>query len=315
MRTLLGLSSLAVAVALGLCLGAAAPARAADPTKAKNPHWQAATCKECHGDGKPAGISVADTDALCLKCHDGKAAEGEVHSIGRPLAQEGFAQPAGWPLHDGRVACLTCHDVTLACSPTATRQGNAKLLRASPPSDREKPFCKNCHQADIYRKFNPHVMLAAGAKEILKDQCLVCHTQVPDNTQMTRTGNASLTAPERELCRSCHGAHKDETTNGHLGKPMKPEMQAFLAAREAWGLAKALNPDLLKKLQASGAKPRFMLTDSKGQITCTTCHNPHERGVFPAASTMTYGAMRLTGREKLTTPVRNEQWCQHCHDF
>ena len=49
---------------------------------------------------------------------------------------------------------------------------------------------------------------------------------------------------------------------------------------------------LLKELKDSGAKPTRLVPNRDGTITCTTCHNPHQYGLFPADSPLAYQAIR-----------------------
>src|SRR5918994_2351574 len=60
---------------------------AAQPPKADNPHWNKNRCAQCHVEdaAAPRAIPVEKVDALCLSCHDGKAASSEVHPIRRAI--------------------------------------------------------------------------------------------------------------------------------------------------------------------------------------------------------------------------------------
>jgi hypothetical protein len=58
-----------------------------------------------------------------------------------------------------------------------------------------------------------------------------------------------------------------------------------------------------------------MVPDKNGVVVCTTCHNPHQAGVFPPDSVLSFRAMKLTGKNSVASPVRGQVWCRHCHDF
>src|SRR5688500_11396178 len=51
--------------------------------KADNPHWNKDRCAVCHvrDAAAPRAIPAEKVDALCLSCHDGKAAISEIHPI------------------------------------------------------------------------------------------------------------------------------------------------------------------------------------------------------------------------------------------
>jgi predicted CXXCH cytochrome family protein len=315
-----------VAVAAGLLVWGGGPSRAAAPggggqQAAINPHWDAARCGECHAAGAaPVAVKGEEADRLCLRCHDGRRASAEAHPIG-PAMAKGRDAPAGWPLNGGRIGCLTCHDVTKACGAKAERtEENAKLLRGTPgkpaPEGRmpaRAQLCQNCHELSEFEPTNPHLMLT-GNREVIAERCVVCHTEVPDRSAKVRTGRVALRGGETTVCLSCHAKHKDQFNPGHLGAKVKPEMLAFVRAREIVGLVAPIGPELLAEAKAAGGKPTLMPLAGDGTIGCTTCHNPHQLGVFPAGTPLAYRAMRVADG-RVVSPVRGDQWCGHCHDL
>jgi hypothetical protein len=201
-----------------------------------------------------------------------------------------------------------------ACAVEAARTlGNAKLLRRGPVDWPRVPFCERCHAAVEYPKYNPHLMLTAE-RGVIAERCLACHSEMPDRASKTRTGQALLRAGEATVCRSCHAKHKDQFNPGHMGARVKPEMLAFMRAREVVGLAAPPGPELVAQLKAAGAKPSLMGLAADGSITCSTCHNPHQAGVFTAGTPLAFRPMRVVG-ERAISPVHGEQWCNHCHEL
>lgn len=303
-------------------------ASAQKPGKAANPHFNADGCKICHtGDGAPVAIDAAQADAGCLSCHDGVKAAAEFHPVARAHDPKKYSIPEKWPLVQGRIACLTCHDMKIACDPKVTRRGaNRMLLRDFAESRvNAKPFCQNCHLESAYKKINPHAMLleipAEGSAtrparmEIIDEKCLFCHTKIPDREVMKRSADPLLKAEQTTLCRDCHPQHKDPMNQSHLGLRLKPEILAMMSVRESVGLAARVNDGMLNEIKNKSVKPTLMVGDANGQITCSTCHNPHQSGVFPQRSVLEYRSMRRAAGDKLVSPVRGQIWCRHCHEF
>ena len=307
-----------MALVVGAVLSVSLSMGATGRPKVANPHWKGDACAACHliENGKPLPITVVQADDLCLKCHDGEKASAEFHPVGRGFESPGLKKP-DWPLVEERLACLTCHDMKAGCSVKATRPNvNRMFLRNfSLARGKSNPFCLNCHQSGAYQKLNPHVMVLNEKKEVIEEKCLFCHSKPLDRNAVSRTGNPSLKSSQATLCRDCHPQHKDPMQQGHLGLKLSPEMQAHIYAREVMGLSARLSPDLLKQTTAAGLKPLKMVPGKDGAIECSTCHNPHQSGVFPQDSVLSYRAMRLTSDGRMVSPVRGQQWCAHCHDF
>ena len=318
------LAGVVVATALCICWvlfrSDATLAQDGAPAKAVNPHWDKNACRECHvtDAANPRKIDIAKADATCLRCHDGKAASSEIHPIGRAIDRNTMDTPKDWPLSDGLVACLTCHDVKIACSKNVQKpDDDSRMLRETEPIKlasgdiRGKPFCISCHREEQFEKFNPHVMLTVK-KEIVQDQCLACHKSVPDHNITRPAGKPDLIANEFMLCKACHPHHEDQFNPGHIGAKAKPEILAFMRARESVGLVTTPSKELVAKLQAEGAKPTLMRTTDQNLLTCSTCHNPHQVGLFKPGTPAAYNAMRVIGK-KAISPVHTEQFCTHCH--
>ena len=309
-------AGLLLGVSLGLATAFAAPAPA---QKAPNPHWKRDACGQCHKieNGKHLAITPAAADELCLSCHDGRKAAYEFHPIGRAFDGQKYTKPKAWPLVDNRLGCLTCHDMSGGCSPTLEKPGlNRMFLRDFQAGRKQsQPFCRNCHQASAYKKIDPHTMLLPDKNEVIEEKCLFCHSKTMDRKAVARTGDSDLKSAQETLCKDCHPQHKDPMQQGHLGLPITPQMQAGMYAREVIGLSAQLNPAMVAQIQAAGTKPTLMVPDKDGRMTCSTCHNPHQAGVFPRTSVLAYRAMQVSDKGHLVSPVRGKGWCRHCHDL
>lgn len=312
------LVSLTLALAL-IVIGATHLAASTPATKVPNPHWKPDGCSNCHviQDGKKLPIAPGNVDAVCLKCHDGRKASAEFHPVGRTFDNQKYVKPKGWPLLDDRMVCTTCHDMKIGCVEEINRPAsNRMLLRDySATRNQSQPFCRNCHQTEAYQKINPHVMLLTEKDEIIEDKCLFCHSKPLDRNTVARTGDPALKIEQHLLCRDCHPQHKDPMIQGHNGMKLSPDKLATMYLREVTGLQSTIAESAISQAKASGKKPLKMVPAGDDTIACSTCHNPHQYGVFPKDSVLSYRAMRQTGKNRMVSPVRGQVWCRHCHEF
>ena len=256
-----------------------------------NPHWRADGCLSCHQskeDGSVRMIAAERVDSICLDCHDGEKARAEAHPVGRVARTRDISPPEDWPLNEGRLGCLTCHDVVRHCreSPRPPAQ-NAAMLRVFEP-DQPLALCTQCHKpADSWR-ISPHKNLTADGR-VNEQSCAFCHTQVPSiPSNGRRTGDAMLHASSSQLCLTCHARHWDVSPWGHVDRPASADVRAALAAHS---VRLPLEGDL---------------------VTCYSCHNPHERGLFPSDSPL--GAMSALPMDNgAALRVPSTELCLVCH--
>ena len=302
---------IAAAVACALAADKAQQPVHAQPLQpAANPHWDPQGCSLCHDahDREYRPIPTADADALCLKCHDGTRASAEPHAIGRSFESPGVRRPEGWPVVDGRLACLTCHDVLEHCRSDAASPAVDSAFLRGPPQGGRAAFCTKCHEsAPAQRPYNPHRVLAASGR-IERGACEVCH-----KGGLPATARAPLTAasdpgplrqPELVLCTGCHKRHLDYFSPGHIGRVMPAAYTERLISGKCGTDDTGCIP---------GEAP--MPLGEGGRILCSTCHNPHEQGLFAPEDAWGRGGIAVDAEpRRLPFWGLREELCRACHD-
>jgi hypothetical protein len=226
----------------------------------------------------PELLSPGDATQLCRRCHPGV----EHHPLGVTSTAATWKMDfANFPLEKEAVTCVTCHK-PLECT-AQEAGGNPRFLRAG-PYNAAAEFCARCHEDEKFSSLDPHDQIDETG-EIYSKKCLYCHATVPsvtadpDELRYTDT----LTA----LCVSCHRTGPHPAAQDHL-LPMPPAMLGTLREYE------------------ERRQVRLPL-DEERRVVCTTCHNPHERGLLKGPAGV--GADEKV-RLRLTT--YNEQ-CTPCH--
>lgn len=261
----------------------------ASPTP--NPHWASDGCRHCHDirNARIQPLAPDKAESVCLNCHDGRRAKAEQHPVGLAFESEQVKKPEGWPLLDGRLSCVTCHNVRRACDqPTRLPDGNTGFIRDWQSSD-PLAFCARCHvRSESHTRHNPHRMLTPSG-ELVKRACLLCHLSTPEATdRMARTGQPELRTNEFSLCLNCHSRHVDYFEPGHIGAKVPQEIRETL-------------------------RGRLPLSDDD-LILCSTCHNPHQAGLFPEGSELARGAMTYDGKVRsLGFRGLDKELCLACH--
>lgn len=282
-----------------------------------NPHGDPAQCQACHapaaGGQGPLRFD-GDVLRLCRSCHEGQRATREVHPAG--MIPTGMAKekiPSDFPLDDGRVGCLTCHDVASGCRTESPMSRAASVRLRGGPTAGPMMFCFRCHAEEDYRPFNAHDQLAGDKRKA--DTCLWCHTITPD-VNVPPEGEALSTLRRRssDVCRSCHVVTKNHPAGGsHIGAIPAPEMIWHMSAREMQSTMRLSFPQLLKYARSTQRVPRSMPLDDGGRIACSTCHNPHEQGLWPARNPRAVGAEpKQATNHRLR--VHQGRVCVACHE-
>ncbi len=246
-----------------------------------NPHGGKIFCLACHPDTPQAGSPVnfrfpGESLRLCQRCHGGV----EHHPLGVK------STPATWkmdfarfPLEGETVTCVTCHKPP-ECLGQAGRE-NPRFLRGG-PYNAAPDFCARCHEDKKFSSLDPHDQLDESG-EVYQKKCLYCHITVPAASE---SGDGMrFTDTQTALCISCHqtGPHPQME---HL-RPMPHQMRQNLKAYEELRMV------------------RLPLDD--GNVTCVTCHNPHERGLLKGP-----GGIGADEDKRLRLTTYNEQ-CTPCH--
>ena len=215
------------------------------------------TCEMCHVTaeipvGTPLFPAGTDPASICLRCHDYRENHHPVNVV--PAASDFTSAAKAFPLYDNKISCLTCHDPH--AGPKLSETPN--LLRGGPYKDRRE-ICFKCHQQDAYTAISPHVMIDKGGIIQLngKPICLVCHTVTPDPA-VDRTTDVKFRADVAFLCWRCHPPMPGEFFTDHfLLKPTRRTLSAMKKSEQTMNVIFPLVP--------------------RGRITCSTCHNPHQK--------------------------------------
>ena len=236
----------------------------ADAAKVVDKHHT--SCISCHrmeadkiSEQKPFPEGV-DPSSICLDCHHYQDNHHPVNFV-----PDNSFQGNGrglFPLFDGEIRCLTCHEAHGG----EGLAGRPRLLRGGPYTDRNT-VCFFCHEKNLNRRVNPHHMIEDDGtpREIDgKPACLFCHAEIPDQTKESST--IAFKADVAFLCWRCHPPMtNDSFFKGHfLVKPKKRTL------------------DYMRKVQAEDGVSFPLL--NRDRITCSTCHNPHQKGVIANAS-------------------------------
>ncbi len=123
---------------------------------------------------------------------------------------------------------------------------------------------------------------------------MFCHTTTPPiPADGRRTGEALLRVQGEALCLSCHNRHWDFSPRGHVGRPVTDAVRTNLAL-------------------AAEQSPRAPLPLHDGQVTCWSCHNPHQEGLFAPGTPLGAHASNPLDRNVALRMDFNEL-CFACH--
>ncbi|HTG01547.1 MAG TPA: hypothetical protein VK654_13285 [Nitrospirota bacterium] len=220
-----------------------------------------------------------DSSVKCLECHQYWTNHHPVFIA--PQKKDNYP----FPLVDGKLTCLTCHTDDHVT-------GGEKLLRNGPYGDRRE-FCVKCHAAGSYEGIDPHAMLdSRGTVLQINGQpvCLVCHSTKPDPAT-DRTNDVRFRADVAFLCWRCHPP---------MANPLF--FKEHFLVKPSLSMVKYLN-EQQKQLQVT------IPLVPRDRITCSTCHNPHQKGVILYAPS----AKGADAPTRLRLP--QEQLCIVCHSI
>lgn len=260
----------------------------------QNPHGDTASCLVCHVStdiNEPLLKAGGDTVRLCRSCHRNDEAIHKLHPVGNvsqsPVLKE---IPPSFPVHDGQLTCLSCHDVIPQCRQTnETAESNPSLLRQA-GHESASTLCAHCHTEQPKVALNVHDQLQAD--RINTNTCHWCHVPLDNETPLQPD---TVTYPVRknasEICNNCHSVAQDHPTGGpHVHVSPSEDMLWYISAYELHTHMNLPIPELIVFVRAAQRTPRTLPLDDQGRITCATCHNPHEAGLFRPDSDRSIGA-------------------------
>lgn len=287
---------LAAVLLLG-CLALSPAVRAQDGA---SPHWKKDGCTACHTGAAPTAanlmLKTTPGDAVCSECHgDGEASVCR-HRSGFAVSAErvaDFDEALQAGIRDGELSCTTCHELKPHCErDVKQRYRNPSFLRGGAFEDRSDQ-CYACHSKRDYKQRSPHRQVRKD--QIIEGACAFCHGAVPqqDAAGQWLPVQFATSGPQSKLCSGCHrvGPHPSSSVTGKTGWFHMSVPPAEMATRMEHTV-----------VREQGSLP---LDPSTGEITCTTCHNPHDRKLEGLRVAKTPG-----NRSKL----RYDDICGACHE-
>ncbi|MEW6428945.1 MAG: hypothetical protein AB1568_13025 [Thermodesulfobacteriota bacterium] len=231
-----------------------APGQHAAPA-AKHPE-----CIWCHD----AGYDLHKDGMFCLDCHGDFLTNHHPVDFSPPESEMLSWRESSLPLYDGKIQCLTCH----AGHHGGENRETLMLLRGGEYPD-FRQFCFKCHYQEKYAAIDIHQMLDDGGNfRQLNGRlvCSYCHIETPHPDKDT-TYDVHFRADAPFLCWRCHPAMPGNFFHEHF-------------------LVKPSEKVLARKQQYEQEHTVILPLVPRGKISCSTCHNPHQKGVLsePAAA-------------------------------
>lgn len=237
--------------------------------KVPNPHGNRMLCFTCHPgrikEGGEIGVGAGGDDVrLCNECHLRQGVPPSPHVVDVGSSDGTWRMDyLGYPLKEGKLTCVTCHDEV---SHGKRDPANPDFLRGGPYEDGEK-FCYRCHLEDREKKNNPHNQIDPFGR-IREDTCRFCHKNKPDAAR-PGPANREMAGNETVLCANCHSVrpHPDVDHIRTLPRDMAKRKADYEAAHKV-----------------------VIPVGEDDSITCSTCHNPHAKGVLKGEAGMGAGS-------------------------
>lgn len=272
--------------------------------------------------GKPDGATL-----ICLSCHDGTIALGDVYSRGRSSsADKGVSRT---DLSDGHPVSLLYDEALLEFNHELASLKNLPAIIKLDPTG--KIQCTTCHDPhdDTYGKF----LVMDNRRTAL---CLTCHrkTDWPSSTHASVNAVWNLNGPNPWTysdgrgsvadhgCFNCHTPHS--AGNGRYLLNFNTEEDNCLACHDGNVASDDINADF-KKLSrhpldettgVHAAGEKILTRAADRHVECSDCHNPH--AVTATATGDLPGTLRkvqgidANGGEK-DEIAREYELCFRCH--
>lgn len=278
--------------------------------------------------GQPTGASL-----LCLSCHDGTVALGELLSRSAPIAMAGGVTtlPAG----NSRLGTDLGddHPVSITYSSALASQRNGEL--ASPATLTGKVRldatgqlqCTSCH--DPHDNTNPKFLVVPNIASAL---CTTCHTKPgwagASHATSTRIWNGVGASPwpagspgtvAANGCSNCHRSHGAPGRN-YLVSSSTEEGVCF-ACHNGNVATKNLVPEFGKLSRhtvsaSSGVhSPAEPTAVSSMHVECADCHNPHASSAVPGTPSGALAGVRGVNLAGAAVPQASAEHevCFRCH--
>lgn len=254
------------------------------------------TCHTAHGSPyKGFLIESARNSQLCLECHgdkniftpDGKRnpfhvinAKSEKIKIPEELIKKGAKMG-----NNGEIICQTCHKMH-------NNKIEQQLLLIK--KDKKSTLCLKCHTDKQYLADTKHNLIHSAPEEknlegkTVEEEgiCSACH--LPHKAARKLAEGPDFTT---QLCLSCH-------SKGNIAETIPAEYTHPLNVKQSSTTLPLFN--------------KFGVQDKDGELTCTTCHDPHRW-----SPDSTKGEIRKEVKgDKTTSFLRkaSPEICKDCHN-
>lgn len=268
-----------------------------------NPHWRDDACIACHKSQTASrrNIRSRSMKVLCENCHNSNTKAAFIHPTDVSISNTMWRSIPGnfkkslntIPWRQSKIVnCMSCHDMKAQC--LKRRKGekkyNSLFLRKGPFRDRVQ-LCFYCHSAKKFKRFNPHKQKINN--KINRDSCALCHL----NTHRSDLNNLPLRSSRdlNKLCVNCH--------------PWRPHPGWEIARTQKKQTNHLVRPSqsMIRRMKRMKRKTGVTLPIGKsGEIDCSTCHNPHQKGIIMSKWTH-HGADK-------PKRLRIKKSCSYCHD-
>ncbi|MFQ5646697.1 MAG: hypothetical protein ACE5GM_07190, partial [bacterium] len=121
-------------------------------------------------------------------------------------------------------------------------------------------LCYQCHLIEKYRQFSPHKKQINENGSINKEMCLYCHTKVPDRESIEPM-DFKLRGRLEKQCINCH-----------------PGFNIYHPA-EVQHYGQRIPKKIRKRIDNLLNQGTIFIPTKANRLVCSSCHNPHEKGV------------------------------------
>ncbi len=153
---------------------------------------------------------------------------------------------------------------------------------------------------------NPHDQISDEG-EVLFQKCLICHAEVPDIEKVKSIKDVTFRFDAynnmKDMCYRCHA---ERLHPGGNISARNPKWEKFGGVPNHWVKPPKPIAERLKEKMKEGTTI-IPLDPQTGEITCVSCHNPHERGLIPGKA-----GMGADNKKRLRSDY--EPICLKCHE-